>query len=50
MRGFMKAAAWLSSTLASVSAFVIPDATSPGVGDLKSTVEYRELLYLLPSI
>ena len=42
MRGFIKAAALLSSTFISVSAFVVPDPESLGVGDSKATVEYRK--------
>lgn len=45
MRGFTKAAVSLSSILAPVSAFVIPESASLNVGDSKSIVEYRELLY-----
>ncbi len=45
MRGFTKAAVLLSSTLASASAFVIPDSALVSIGDSKSVVEYSELLH-----
>ena len=41
MRGFTKAAALLSSTIFSASAFVIPDTGSLSVGDSTAVVEYR---------
>ncbi len=44
MRGFTKAAVSLSSILAPVSAFVIPESAPLSVGGSKSSVEYRELL------
>jgi len=44
MRGFTKAAVSLSSILAPVSAFVIPESAPLSVGGSKPSVEYRELL------
>ena len=41
MRGFTKAAALLSSTIFSASAFVIPDSGSLSAGNSKAIIEYR---------